>query len=254
MIALQGGQNLVRGKVRISATSDFERYILRGWLDEFGARHPKVSFALTLSESVSNLPLEEIDLAIRFGAPPGSGLASRVLATNRRVLCASPGYLARKGMPTSPADLLGHDFVVVATSGGPPSELNFVRADERYAYAMPVADSWESNHGALVHAWARAGDGIAHAGALKIALPDWCTQKAAVHALCHANRYIAPRVRVLLAFPIERFEKTAHELPGDLPIRRTSGATVRNGRRRYNIGLNVIKSGENTATLPFQSL
>lgn len=177
----------MRGKVRISATSDFGRYMLRGWLDEFSERHPDVSFALTLSDSVSNLMLEEIDLAIRFGAPPNSGLAARVLAPNRRVLCASPEYLARKGTPKTPADLLGHDFVVVVTSSGPLSELNFVRGEERYAFSMPVADSWESNDGALVHAWARAGRGIAHksiwdiaadvrAGALQMVLPDWCTR------------------------------------------------------------------------------
>ena len=67
----------MRGKVRISATSDFGRYLLCGWLDEFNERYPDVSFALTLSDSVSNLLLEEIDLAIRFGAPPDSGLAAR---------------------------------------------------------------------------------------------------------------------------------------------------------------------------------
>src|ERR1700754_4228234 len=98
--ALQAGQNLVRGKVRISATSDFGRYLLRGWLDDFNALYPEVSFAATLSDSVSNLLLEEIDLAIRFGMPRESGLAARPLAPNRRVLCASPEYLARKGEPT----------------------------------------------------------------------------------------------------------------------------------------------------------
>ncbi|KMZ11733.1 Transcriptional regulator, LysR family [Candidatus Burkholderia humilis] len=153
--ALQAGQNIVRGKVRISATSDFGRHMLCGWLDEFGAQHPDVSFALMLSDSVSNLLLEEIDLAIRFGAPPDSGLASRVLAPNQRVLCASPEYLARRGTPTTPAELLGHDFVVVVTSSGPLSELNFMRGEERYAFSMPVADSWESNDGALVHARSR---------------------------------------------------------------------------------------------------
>ncbi|SAK39329.1 LysR family transcriptional regulator [Caballeronia hypogeia] len=225
--ALQAGQNVVRGKVRVSATSDFGRHMLSGWLDEFGARHPEVSFALTLSDSVSNFMLEEIDLAIRFGAPPDSGLAARVLAPNRRVLCASPEYLARKGTPKTPADLLGHDFVVVVTSSGPLSELNFVRGEERYAFSMPVADSWEANDGALVHAWARAGHGIAHksiwdiaadvrAGTLQMVLPDWCTHEAAVHALFHANRYMAPRVRALLDFLVERFEKTTAELLGDL--------------------------------------
>jgi len=225
--ALQAGQNVVRGKVRISATSDFGRYLLRGWLDEFVTVHPELKFALTLSDSVSNLMQEEIDLAIRFGAPPDSGLAARVLAPNRRVLCASPEYLARKGVPRTPADLTTHDFVVHVTSSGPLNKLDFVRGDERHTFTIPVADSWESNDGALTRAWALAGHGIAHksiwdiaadvrAGTLKMVLPDWCTHEAAVHALFHANRYMAPRVRVLLDFLVERFETTTAELLGDL--------------------------------------
>jgi DNA-binding transcriptional LysR family regulator len=225
--ALQAGQNLVRGKVRISATSDFGRYLLRGWLDEFNARYPEVSFAVTLSDSVSNLLQEEIDLAIRFGMPPESGLAARSLAPNRRVLCASPGYLARKGQPTGPDHLDGHDFVVLVTSAGPLSELNFVRGDERFTYTMPVERSWETNDGALARAWALAGHGIAHksiwdiaadvrAGTLRMLLPDWCTNEAPVHALFHANRYMAPRVRVLLDYLVERFAGATGELLGEL--------------------------------------
>jgi DNA-binding transcriptional LysR family regulator len=231
--ALQAGQNVVRGKVRISATSDFGRNMLRGWLDEFRALHPEVSFALTLSDSVSNLLHEDIDLAIRFGAPPDSGLAARVLAPNRRVLCASPDYLARRGTPLTPAGLVGHDFLVVVTSNGPLSELDFTRGEERYTFSMPVADSWEANDGALVHAWALAGHGIAHksswdiaadvrAGRLRMVLPDWCTHEASVHALFHANRYMAPRVRALLDFLVARFDETTAALLGDLafPSRR----------------------------------
>ncbi|KDR33193.1 LysR family transcriptional regulator [Caballeronia zhejiangensis] len=225
--ALQAGQNVVRGKVRISATSNFGRSMLNGWLDEFSALHPDVKFALTLSDSVSNLLLEEIDLAIRFGAPPDSGLAARALAPNRRVLCASPAYLACMGVPETPADLTGHDFLVVVTANGPLNELVFVRGDERYAYTIPLADAWETNDGALLREWALAGHGIAHksiwdiaadvrAGTLQMVLPDWCTHEAAVHALFHANRYMAPRVRVLLDFLVERFEKTTNDLLGDL--------------------------------------
>ncbi|AET88243.1 MULTISPECIES: LysR family transcriptional regulator [Caballeronia] len=225
--ALQAGQNVVRGKVRISATSNFGRSLLRGWLDEFSALHPDVRFALTLSDSVSNLLQEEIDLAIRFGAPPDSGLAARALAPNRRVLCASPDYLAKKGVPTTPAELVGHDFLVVVTAAGPLNELSFVRGDERYAYTIPLADAWETNDGALLREWALAGHGIAHksiwdiaadvrAGTLRMVLPDWCTHEAAVHALFHANRYMAPRVRVLLDFLVERFRINTDDLLGEL--------------------------------------
>nr|WP_244827064.1 LysR family transcriptional regulator [Caballeronia sp. TF1N1] len=225
--ALQAGQNRVRGKVRISATSDFGRHMLRGWLDDFSRLHPDVSFALTLSDSVSNLLQEEIDLAIRFGAPPDSGLAARSLAPNRRVLCASPNYLARKGVPQTPAELTGHHFVVIFTAAGTLNELAFVRGEERYSYTLPVANAWETNDGAIARAWALAGHGIAHqsiwdiaadvrSGALQLILPDWCTHEAPVHGLFHANRYMAPRVRVLLDFLIERFETTTGELLGDL--------------------------------------
>ncbi|WP_061133161.1 LysR family transcriptional regulator [Caballeronia fortuita] len=241
--ALQAGQNVVRGKVRISATSNFGRAMLRGWLDEFSALHPDVRFALSLSDSVSNLLLEDIDLAIRFGAPPDSGLAARALAPNRRVLCASPGYLARKGVPQSPAELAGHDFVVVVTANGPLNELEFVRGDERHAYTIPLADAWETNDGALLREWALAGHGIAHksiwdiaadihAGTLRMVLPDWCTHEAAVHALFHANRYMAPRVRALLDFLVERFEQTTAELLGDLaypPDRRAAASEMAAG-------------------------
>jgi len=225
--ALHAGQNLVRGKVRISATSDFGRNLLCHWLDEFSRLHPDVSFALTLADSVSNLLREEIDLAIRFGLPPDANLVARRLAPNRRVLCASPDYLARHGEPKTPADLAGHSFSVLVTSTATLNEIHFVRGDERYTHVIPLDDAWETNDGALSRAWALAGQGIAHksiwdiaadvrSGALKILLADWCSNEAAVHALFHGNRYMAPRVRVLLDFLIERFARATAELLGDL--------------------------------------
>src|SRR3984893_2884014 len=114
--ALHAGQNLVRGKVRISATSDFGRNLLCHWLDGFSRLHPEVSFSLTLSDSVSNLLLEDIDLAIRFNRPSEGNLIARRLAPNRRVLCASPEYLSRHGEPKTPADLATHAFAVLVTS------------------------------------------------------------------------------------------------------------------------------------------
>lgn len=225
--ALHAGQNLVRGKVRISATSDFGRNLLCHWLDEFSRIHPDVSFAQTLADSVSNLLREDIDLAIRFGLPPDASLVARRLAPNRRVLCASPEYLAKHGEPKTPADLAGHSFSVLVTSTGTLNEINFVRGDERYSHIIPLADAWETNDGALSRAWALAGQGIAHksiwdiaadvrSGALKMLLADWCSHEAAVHALFHANRYMAPRVRVLLDFLTERFARATEELLGDL--------------------------------------
>jgi DNA-binding transcriptional LysR family regulator len=93
--ALQAGKSAVRGKLRISATSDFGRHVLKSWLDQFSKLYPDVRFALMLSDSLTNMLQDDIDLAIRFGLPPDSSFVARPLAQNRRVLCASPRYLAK---------------------------------------------------------------------------------------------------------------------------------------------------------------
>jgi len=221
--ALQAGQGVVRGKVRVSATSDFGRNLLMHWLDEFNALYPEVTFALTLSDSLSNLVQEDIDLAIRFGVPQDSSLVARKLAPNRRVLCASPEYIARKGEPKDPYDLANFDCIVLSTGSGPVNEWRFTRGDEVQQYTVPFETARETNDGAVAREWALRGYGIAiksmwdvqadlRADGLKILLPEWRYPDAPLHALYHRNRFMAPRVRVLLDFLSERFAQVSDEL------------------------------------------
>ncbi|MGN6315844.1 LysR family transcriptional regulator [Trinickia sp.] len=224
--ALQAGRTVVRGKIRISTTSDFGRNMLMAWLDEFNALHPEVTFALTLADSVSNLLHDDIDLAIRFGAPKeDSSLIARRLATNRRVLVASPDYLARRGEPASPADLARLDCIVLSIASGPLNEWRFVRGEETADYTAPLDTSRETNDGAVTRIWAVDGYGIAlkslwdidadlRAGRLRIVLPDWrYAWDTPLHALFHRNRYRPPRVRALLDFLIDRFAQIEREWP-----------------------------------------
>ncbi|OLL29809.1 LysR family transcriptional regulator [Burkholderia sp. SRS-W-2-2016] len=239
--ALQAGQGVVRGKVRISTTSDFGRNLLLHWLDDFNALYPEVTFALTLSDSLANLVQEDIDLAIRFGVPQDSSLVARWLAPNRRVLCASPDYIARKGEPKDPQDLARFDCIVLSTASGPANEWRFTRGDEVQHYTVPLDTSRETNDGAVAREWALRGYGIAiksmwdvesdlRADGLKSLLPEWRYPDAPLHALYHRNRFMAPRVRVLLDFLSERFAQVSDELerllglPPDAP---ESGARVK---------------------------
>ncbi|HZZ09655.1 MAG TPA: LysR family transcriptional regulator [Paraburkholderia sp.] len=241
--ALQAGQGVVRGKVRISATSDFGRNLLMHWLDEFNALYPEVTFALTLSDSLSNLVQEDIDLAIRFGVPPDSSLVARNLAPNRRVLCASPEYIARKGEPKDPLDLANFDCIVLGTASGPVNEWRFTRGDEVQHYTVPLDTARETNDGAVARDWARRGYGIViksmwdveadlRSDCLKILLPEWRYPDAPLHALYHRNRFMAPRVRVLLDFLSERFAQVTGELerllglPPQRPARRLAAKTA----------------------------
>lgn len=226
--ALQEGQNAVRGKLRISATSDFGRNLLMQWLDEFRALYPEVRFALTLTDTLSNLVLEDIDLAIRFGTPADSSLVARPLAPNRRVLCASPAYLARMGVPREPADLARFDCIVIGSATGPVNEWRFTRDGQTQTWTVPMEDALETTDGAVARQWALCGYGLAvksiwdvaddlRAGRLKIVMPDWRYPDAPLHALYHRNRFLAPRVRALLDFLTERFAQTAGELNALVP-------------------------------------
>ena len=227
--ALQAGQNVVRGKVRISATSDFGRNLLMHWLDEFNELYPEVTFALTLSDSLSNLVQEDIDLAIRFGVPPDSSLVARPLAPNPRVLCASPEYVARHGEPKDPLDLARFHCIVLVTASGSVNEWRFTRGDEVQHYTVPLDTSRETNDGAIAREWALRGYGIViksmwdveadlRADGLRVLLPEWHYPDAPLHALYHRNRFMAPRVRVLLDFLSERFAQVTTELEALLGV------------------------------------
>src|ERR1700693_4763641 len=190
---LQAGSSVVRGKIRVSATSDFGRHVLKDWLDQFNRQYPEVTFALLLSDSLSNPLQDDGDLAIRFGVPPDSSFVARPLAPNRRVPCASPRYLAKHGAPEHPRDLERFDSIVLNSVAGPPNHWRFTRGGKVESYTVPLADARETNDGAVAREWAVRGYGIImksmwdiaadmRAGRLKILLPEWRSADVPVHA------------------------------------------------------------------------
>lgn len=217
--ALSVEKKEIRGKIRISATSDFGRHVLNPWLDEFTSLYPQVVPALLLSDSLSHLIADDVDLMIRFGVPPDSSLIARPLAANRRVLCAAPGYLQRKGMPDHPDQLGDFDHIVTGQSGW-SSEWRLQRGNETSVFKVPLEAARETNDGALARQWAIDGHGIAlksiwdvnadlAAGRLSLVMPEWQTAETPVHALYPRNRYLPPRVRALLDFLRERVERAS---------------------------------------------
>ena len=211
--ALHAGQNLVRGKVRISATSDFGRNLLCHWLDEFSRVYPDVSFSLTLSDSVSNLLLEDIDLAIRFNRPSEGNLIARRLAPNRRVLCASPDYVERHGAPKQLADLASHACLAIKERDHPFGLWRLhVRGEP---VSIKVTGPLSTNHGEVAVQWALAGRGIVlrslwdvrpllESGQLVQVLPD-VTQPANVWAVYPARLAASAKVRVCVDFLADEF-------------------------------------------------
>lgn len=102
----------LEGRLRVCAPVTFARLHLVPKLGAFLDAHPKLKLEVVLDDRTIDLVAENIDVALRFGPLTDSTLMARKLARGERLVVASPEYLARKGVPTTPASLLEHDAIV----------------------------------------------------------------------------------------------------------------------------------------------
>jgi LysR family transcriptional regulator, regulator for bpeEF and oprC len=101
----------IRGRIRIDMPAVFgDRYVLPE-LAKFRDQHPGVMFDIRMSDTISNLVEENVDLAVRFGDLSDSRLKFRNIGPSRMATCASPAYLAKRGVPKSVDDLSKHDCI-----------------------------------------------------------------------------------------------------------------------------------------------
>ena len=205
----------VAGTLRVTMSASFGRQHVSPLLPAFMARHPKLRLSVHLSDNVVDLVSEGFDLAIRIGALEDSRLVARRIAPNRRVLCASPDYLKRRGRPQHPRDLAAHECLLLFGSQG---RQDTWRLDDPQGgeIAVRVQGRYESNVGELLRDASVAGEGIAthslwhvaddlRAGRLEVVLPDYPLQATAISAVMPQRRLVPPRVRAFADFLAERF-------------------------------------------------
>lgn len=199
------------GPIRVTATNDFGRVRLRPLLDTFQARHPGISVTLLLSDSAVDLIEEHIDLAIRNGPLADSTLRTRVLIRGPRVICASPGYWRRAGVPTHPRQLAEHNCIVLARPGAPLSTWPF--RDGAKVVNVKVQGDRQASDGDVLRQWGVAGHGVIsknvwdvreelEAGTLVTALDafiPWQVDLFAVQAGTPPSRRVAALVDFLVA-------------------------------------------------------
>jgi len=110
--AARGAGAGLEGRLRISAAVTFSRLHLVPRLPAFLDAHPKLQLELVMDDSPRDLVAQNIDVALRLGALTDSSLRARKLAQSERLVVASPAYLARRGVPNTPAELLEHDAII----------------------------------------------------------------------------------------------------------------------------------------------
>lgn len=107
----------LRGTLRVTMPALFGRYCVAPLLLEFVGRHPAVRLSLSLNDRVADLADEGFDFGIRTGVLPGTaGLIARRVASQRMMVCASPGYLSLHGHPEKLEELVNHDGVIYGHS------------------------------------------------------------------------------------------------------------------------------------------
>lgn len=111
------GTGSLRGRIRVTTSNALGQRHVVPMLLEFMAAHPEVEIDLTLTDAIVDVVRERMDLAIRSAALRDSGLITRRLMPNRRVVCAAPAYLTRCGVPERPADLAHHGCLRLNLSG-----------------------------------------------------------------------------------------------------------------------------------------
>ncbi|MEH6577818.1 MAG: LysR family transcriptional regulator [Amphritea sp.] len=211
---LQSGKSIVQGVLQLSVPSDFGRNVLLPWLDEFQALYPLVELRLQLSDRVADVYRQPIDVALRYGPPPDSSyVAVPISAANRRILCASPAYLARAGIPATLADLEQHNCLCFLLGEYVYDRWRFYRDGNEES--IQVRGDRVSDDGEVVRRWAIADHGIAYKSYLDIIgdlranrlvplCEDWSGEPAPLNLICADRRQLTPAVQKLREFLTQR--------------------------------------------------
>lgn len=147
-----------RGTLRVTAPVVFGDRHVAPLLARFAAEHPAVRVDLALSDRFVDLVDEGFDCAVRIGVPADSSLVARKLGRIPMVIVASPGYLAARGEPRAPEELIGHPCIRYSIT---PSQGTWRFGGDGGDRLVPVAETHATNHGGAMREMAAAGVGVA---------------------------------------------------------------------------------------------
>lgn len=214
--AVAAGRSEPRGVLRVAIPASFGHQHIAPLVPAFVQRYPLVRLALSLSDRAVSLIEEGYDVAIRIAELEDSSLAARKLAPNRRVVCASPAYLARHGTPRTPADLAQHDFLMT-TSEHDFSFLIEYRDPAGGSGSVRVTGRYACDHWSVLRDWAVAGLGLAlkstwdvrrhlEDGSLVALFPGYTFDTdVAIYAVYPHRRHLPAKTRAFIDFLAESF-------------------------------------------------
>ncbi|OAJ56804.1 LysR family transcriptional regulator [Paraburkholderia ginsengiterrae] len=213
-----------QGVLRVTMPSAFGRRHVVPHLPAFMSRYPDIDLDIVSADETLNLIEARIDVAIRIGVLPDSSLMARRMAPHRRIVCGSPAYFERNGMPRNPEDLAAHN--VLRLSLMPDDTWFFIRVDDVHPLPehepMPVQlrGRLRADDSDAVLELAIAGCGLALLptwlastalceGRLLHVLPEWEARtgraEPAIWAVYPPKKIVSSKVRAFVDFYAETF-------------------------------------------------
>lgn len=197
------------GKLRVSAAVTFTRLHVIPHIKRFMERHPQLEIEVVLDDRHIDLLENGIDIALRMGNLGDSSMTARRVATGRRMVVATPAYLAQRGVPQKPADLVHHEAVVYLSDAGGATTWSFERDSAevsvtvsghlRVSAAEGVRAAVCADVGvAIVSEWMFAPE-LARGTVCQL-LPEWSLPTIDVWALYPSGRLASAKARAFAAF------------------------------------------------------
>lgn len=207
--AARGAGADLAGRLRVCAAVTFARLHVVPHLQRFLDRHPALDVDVVLDDRHIDLLEHGIDVALRMGDLSDSAMTARRIARGRRLVLASPDYLARHGAPATPAELARHEAVVYLKDGGGTGTWAFAR--EGTEASVTVAGRVKVSAAEGVRAAVCAGIGITVAsewmfapelasGAIVPLLADWTLPPIDLWAVYPSGRLASAKARAFTAF------------------------------------------------------
>jgi DNA-binding transcriptional LysR family regulator len=211
-----------QGLLRVNATLGFGRSHVAAIISKFAKKHPEVDVQLQLSVNPPPLTDDAWDVCVRFGEPPDGRVIARRIASNRRLLCAAPAYLAKHGQPKVPNDLARHNCIGIRQGDEAYGlwRLSTGQGAKARTASVKTRGTLTTNDGEIAVSWALDGHGILmraewdinrylRSGRLVEVLPHYRTPGADIYAVYPQRHQLSTRVRAFVDALAEGLQRLA---------------------------------------------
>jgi LysR family transcriptional regulator for bpeEF and oprC len=215
-----------RGRLRVDLPTTLGHVVIVPTLARFLARYPELALEVRLNDRNVDLAEEGVDVAVRFGELPDSGLVAKRLGLVRFCTFASPEYLARRGEPRHPDELAGHDCLDFVYASGRAFRWRFASDGAEVAREVPARLACNSGEAVLLAAIAGAGvaqllsylpERAIGAGLLAPVLEDFVGPGLPLAVVYPTGRHLSPRVKAFVdhvTSVVRPFVADGHAAPG----------------------------------------